>query len=335
MFQQMSHGGNGTATGLLLQIKQFNFVTACLVLQKCFSLSRHASEDLQNEGMDLLTAVVAIQDLKSAYQAMRSKDELNKLISNSRLFANESQSTLPASEIATPPSKRRRCLPTRFRDGQTIMTGSISLPWNYSEDDGDSVAYRLRQNFFILFLTNCCLDWTLDKRFSDQACDLLSDAAAFYPQHLSPTNVHKVENLAKFYKLDEKLVRQQYLLFSQLIIYKNWKLDYENHQKNSTKTCWMCLPTLLKLFGQNNLHHLYTDLFRMIVIVATLPVTVASCERAHSKVKLINNYLRVTMSSERVEDLVEISCERDISDSITLDRMVEAFKLAGERRLKL
>ena len=97
----------------------------------------------------------------------------------------------------------------------------------------------------------------------------------------------------------------------------------------------MCLPTLLKLFGQNNLHHLYTDLFRMIVIVATLPVTVGSCERAHSKVKLINNYLRVTMSSERLEDLVEISCERDISDSITLDRMDEAFKLAGKRRLKL
>ena len=97
----------------------------------------------------------------------------------------------------------------------------------------------------------------------------------------------------------------------------------------------MCLPTLLKLFGQNNLHHLYTDLFRMIVIVATLPVTVAFCERTHSKVKLINNCLRVTMSSERLEDLVKISCERDISDSITLDQMVEAFKLAGERRLKL
>ena len=41
------------------------------------------------------------------------------------------------------------------------------------------------------------------------------------------------------------------------------------------------------------------------------------------------------MSAERLEDLVEISCERDISDSSTLDRMVEAFKLAGERRLKL
>ena len=282
--------------------------------------------------MDFLTAIVAIQDLKSAYQARRSEDKLNKLISKFKTFCKRNSITSPASEIATPSPKRRRCLPTRFRDGQTIMTASNSLAWNYS-DDSDSVAYRFRQNFFYPFLDKLLSE--LDKGFSDQACDLLSDAAAFYPQHLSPTNVHKIENLAKFYKLDGKLVGQQYLLFSQSIIYKNWKLDYENHQKNSTKTCWMCLPTLLKLFGQNNLHHLYTDLFRMIVIVATLPVTVASCKRAHSKVKLINNYLRVTMSSERLKDFVEINCERDISDSITLDRMVEAFKLAGERRLKL
>ena len=59
MFQQMSHGGNGTATGFLLRIKQFDFVTACLDLQKSFSLSRCASEYLQNEEMDFLTAVVA------------------------------------------------------------------------------------------------------------------------------------------------------------------------------------------------------------------------------------------------------------------------------------
>ena len=89
------------------------------------------------------------------------------------------------------------------------------------------------------------------------------------------------------------------------------------------------------MFKENHLHHLYKDLFRIIAIVATLPVTVASCERTHSKVKLINNYLRTAMSSERLEDFVEISCERDIADNIELHRMVEAFKLASERKIKL
>ena len=326
----MSNEGNGTAAGLLFRIKQFDFVSACLVLQKCFSLSRHASEYLQSEEMDLVTAVVAIQDLTSTYEAMRLQEEFNKLISNPLLFARENQSTLSTTETVTP-AKRRRYLPSRFRDGQTIMMGSNSLPWSHPE--GDSVADRLRQNFFYPFLDRLLAE--LKKRFSDQACELISDAAAFYPQHMSPTNMHKVENLAKFYNFDEEQVGQQYLLFSQSVICQNWKLDYDKHQKSLTKTGWICLPALLKVFGENHLHHLYKNLFRIIAIVATLPVTVASCERTHSKVKLINNYLRTAMSSERLEDLVEISCERDIADNIELHRMVEAFKLASERKIKL
>ena len=46
----------------------------------------------------------------------------------------------------------------------------------------------------------------------------------------------------------------------------------------------ICLPSLLDV----DLHCFYPDLFKIIEIVATLPVTVASCERTHSNVKKIN-----------------------------------------------
>ena len=155
MFRQMSNKGNGTTAGLLFRIKQFDFVSACLVQQKCFSLSRHASEYLQSEEMDLVTVVVAIQDLTSTYEAMRSQEEFSKLILNSLLFARENQSTLSTTETVTT-AKRRRCLPSRFRDGQIIMMGSNILPRSHPE--GDSVADRLRQNFFIHFLTDYWLN---------------------------------------------------------------------------------------------------------------------------------------------------------------------------------
>ena len=89
MFQKMSHGSNDTATGLLLELN--NSILSLLVLS-------------------FKNAFVAIQDLKSAYQAMCSEDELNKLISNSRLFANKTQSTLPDSELH-PKSDVIACLP--------------------------------------------------------------------------------------------------------------------------------------------------------------------------------------------------------------------------------
>jgi hypothetical protein len=96
---------------------------------------------------------------------------------------------------------------------------------------------------------------------------------------------------------------------------------------------WICLPSLLEVFSKDDLHHLYPDLFEVIKIVATLPVTVASCERTHSKVKIVNNNLRVAMSPDRLEDLVQISNERDLANNIELSKIVEIFKFAKPHNL--
>ena len=48
----------------------------------------------------------------------------------------------------------------------------------------------------------------------------------------------------------------------------------------------------------------------------------------HSKVKITNNYLRVAMSPDRMEDLVQISSKRDLANNIELSKFVEIFKLA-------
>ena len=90
-----------------------------------------------------------------------------------------------------------------------------------------------------------------------------------------------------------------------------------------------------KVFAENLISNLYPDLFDVVKIIATLPVTVASCERAHSKVKIINNYLRASMSDDRLENLVHINIERDIADKIELDTLVDTFRLAKNRKLPL
>ena len=55
---------------------------------------------------------------------------------------------------------------------------------------------------------------------------------------------------------------------------------------------------------------------------------VALCERTHSKLKVLNNYyLQSSMSSDRLENLVQISRERDIANTIKLETLVDIFKL--------
>ena len=57
------------ATDLLVRIKQFKFAIACLALNKCFSLSRHAAEYLQREEMGITTAVAAGESLRATFDS--------------------------------------------------------------------------------------------------------------------------------------------------------------------------------------------------------------------------------------------------------------------------
>ena len=65
-------------------------------------------------------------------------------------------------------------------------------------------------------------------------------------------------------------------------------------------------------------------------------VSVASRERTHSKVKVLNNnYLRSSMSSVRLQVLVQIRSESDIADTIELETLVDVFKSKSQKRIKL
>ena len=60
-------------------------------------------------------------------------------------------------------------------------------------------------------------------------------------------------------------------------------------------------------------------------ILLTVPMTVASAERSFSKLKLLKNYLRSTMSQERLNDLAMCTIERAIFDTIDLNTVLDDF----------
>ena len=60
-------------------------------------------------------------------------------------------------------------------------------------------------------------------------------------------------------------------------------------------------------------------------IFFTMPVTVASAERSFSKLKLLKNYLRSTMSQERLNGLATLCIEKNLLDEIDIDTIVSDF----------
>lgn len=77
----------------------------------------------------------------------------------------------------------------------------------------------------------------------------------------------------------------------------------------------MCHSTGLK--------DVFPNIDNALTIILTLPVSSASSERTFSKLKLLNNQLRSTMSEDRLEGLMLISCERDVP--IETDDVIKIF----------
>lgn len=71
----------------------------------------------------------------------------------------------------------------------------------------------------------------------------------------------------------------------------------------------------------------YKHFFNLVTYLLTLPVTSATCERAHSKVDLIKSAIRARMGSDRLEDLVIVSSEKHILDNLDLFAVVDRFAL--------
>ena len=60
-------------------------------------------------------------------------------------------------------------------------------------------------------------------------------------------------------------------------------------------------------------------------ILLTIPISVASAEKSFSKLKLIKNYLRSTMSQERLNGLSMISIEHELAEKLDYSKLINDF----------
>lgn len=68
-------------------------------------------------------------------------------------------------------------------------------------------------------------------------------------------------------------------------------------------------------------------------IMLTLPVSVATGERSFSKLKIIKNYLRSSMSQERLVGLAMMSIEFSVLEKINIDKIVSEFANRKSRKV--
>lgn len=90
-------------------------------------------------------------------------------------------------------------------------------------------------------------------------------------------------------------------------------------------------PTILAPFELRNaifkmqLQSIFGEVCIALRIFCTLPVTVAGGERALSKLRLVKNYLRSTMSQDMLNSLALLSIESQLAKKLDFKDLFSAF----------
>jgi len=82
---------------------------------------------------------------------------------------------------------------------------------------------------------------------------------------------------------------------------------------------------------QNADKDIYPNVYVLLVLAATIPVTSCECERSISMLRLVKTPLRSTMTQERLNGLAMMQYNRNIP--IDVDEVVEQFAIRQPRKL--
>ena len=98
--------------------------------------------------------------------------------------------------------------------------------------------------------------------------------------------------------------------------------------------CWSAFDVLSSIVEWDFIESL-PNLSLALRLFLTVCVSVASCERSFSKLKLIKNYLRSTMSQARLSGLSILSEENELAAMIDFSEVIDDFAAMKIRRVML
>ena len=185
-----------------------------------------------------------------------------------------------------------------------------------------STEKRFRVNVFLATVDRAC--GQIKQRFLSLS-SLAATFTALLPSTLLDASDDKLyaaaELLAKQYDTDISLAFPTQLL--------SFRSSFRS--KLSPRSTIFEMAQLL-LVDYYALSSIFSDVCTAYMLLLTLPVTVATCERSFSKLKLIKNYIRSTMSEERLSDLAMLSIENEHARKLDISKLVDIFAQEKARK---
>lgn len=289
------------AMGLKKQLESFSFIFLIVVQTKILETINVASKRLQNEDYDLFDAATQLETVSTTLSDFRN--DFDEMKSSAAQLANAWGVNTQFEE------KRNRKVKKHFDElcqDERLTNSEKHFKVTVFYATWDTVISQLSTRFEAMKEIN--------NLFSLLSPKILLEAT-------DVEILNKVNALVEEYEEDLTVD----LHFQINSFRKALKSDIEK------KTSIRQLADLL--FLQNSsIASSFPDLCTLFLIFLTLPVTVASAERSFSKLKIIKNYLRSTMSQQRLSGLSILSIENQRARNLDLKEIVKIFASMKARR---
>lgn len=271
-----SHKAVSTTAELLISaIEKSSFLIALLVCEKLLSFTLPLSLYLQNQSHDLISSLGYAKSIKEKLQNIRN--------GNFETYFNEIYNAASVSA--------RNNFDAEIRVPRTAKKQTVR----------DNPPFDTPEEYYRRAIFLPCLDQLISQleiRF-DANEKIFSSIEIIIPKYASPEKVNLLENLKIYFEneVSDSLLKAEYIL---------WCAKWESVEKKSKPKCAM---DALVSCDEN----FFPNIYRLIKILCTLPVSTASVERSFSTMKRIKTFLRNRTGHDRLTNLALISVHRSIT----------------------
>jgi hypothetical protein len=297
---EVTTGWQGTykaeASGLLSGLEKFDFIiTFLLTVYQFLSHLAGITVKLQSTSIDIVQAFGMVDEVKTVYNELRETidEDFGKIYEQAVRMAAQID-VQPAKPRAAGRQQHRANAPAESVQGYFLR--NMAIPFL------DHVIIEFEAQFSAHSVTSSMLLGLIPsvQRSQEVTVDI-SAAVEMYEEDLPSPEL-----------MDQEL--------------KRWRLKWQG--KSSEDTPASCAQAIKECDAM-----LYPNIFMLLKIACTLPVTSCECERSASTLRRLNTFMRASMKEDRLSSLALIHTHYDMA--VDLDQAVDIFSKMHPRRLEL
>lgn len=308
------------ALGISARLRDFRFVLTLHILKAIFQVAGPVSRQLQGVVVDLAMAAQLVTNCREQFAFMRDSKHVDDVWQS---LVQEATNFAETHEINTVIVERRKI--RKRMDGEE------------SRDEAMTGLHRMKVEVFIPVLDEICAQ--MNDRFCDEQAQLLQEISLFSSGNLRRRPQLQASNiriLCSTYNFDAEAVAVEYEEFRSAYKTLEGQISNTSQLANSENNNSDTIDTSVDQ-GRASLNNFlsplqllsqltgYPHLLRVYWTLLTLPVTSCSAERALSKLRIVKNRLRSTMSDPWLKSLMILAAEKDLVDKLSNDAIIDCF----------